>query len=231
MQIASLFTSLNKVQISWLQWNEGLLDSCRLSGITPQLRTAAFWQLIKLLKITSVSALWMQWLLVYEGRVAIKVLLTYVIFRALSWRKINKVQSSLLAEALKTGMHLREMRFQRLLISACKNFHMYWIAVLFYKRFFLSLLPEHFRKLGNAVCIYSRNSLFELHPQSSMDCCECNKQRQSSQNPSQSSLIPEVSNSNVSSKSHDTLLLHWLFLLSHDISSTNLLKLAFALKK
>lgn len=55
--------------------------------------------------------------------VANKVLLTYVMFTTLSWRKINKVQSSLLAEALKTGMYLRETHFQRLLMSAHKIFH------------------------------------------------------------------------------------------------------------
>lgn len=148
------------MQTSWLQWNEGPMDSCRHNTLTPY--SCIFWQVIKVLKITSVSALWIQWLLVYEGRVAIKVLLTYVIFRALSWRKINKVQSSLLAEALKMGMHLREMHFQRLLISACKIFEKYWIAVLFYKRLFLSLISDHFRKFGNAVCIYPRNRVFKL---------------------------------------------------------------------
>lgn len=195
--------------------NEGLMDSIRHN--TPAPYSCIFWQVIKILKITSVSALGMQWLLLYEGRVALKGLLTYVIFRVLIWRKINKVQSSLLAEALRTGWYLGEMHFQRLLISAWRIFHMYWTAVLFYKSFSLSLLPDHFRKFGNAVCTYPRNSLFKLHAQSSCPwwaaVSAINRDR-AAKIPltNGTSLIPEVSNSNVSSKSLGSLLLLWLLL-------------------
>ena len=87
-----IFTSLTRVQISHpaMEW---LIPAGYQSSITPQIPyTRIFWQVIRLLKITYKcisfidTATW-----VYKGRVAINVLLAYLVFRALSWTKINMV--------------------------------------------------------------------------------------------------------------------------------------------